>query len=67
LLARSIIVGDGEVPVRAPAAVGVKTIEMVQAAPGASGPHVFVCEKSPDVINEEKFRVVEPAFVTVRL
>ena len=54
------------VPVRAPAAVGVKVTEIVQFAPAATlAPQVLVCEKSPDAAIEVMVRAAVPELVSV--
>jgi hypothetical protein len=62
-LTLSVIVS---VPVRLPAAVGVKVMEMVQPAPAATlVPHVFVWAKSPEAAIEATVSAAVPELVSV--
>ena len=56
------------VPVRVPAAVGVKVTGIVQFAPAATlAPHVWVCAKSPDAVIEVTVRTAVPELVSVTI
>jgi hypothetical protein len=52
--------------VRAPVTVGEKVTLIVHFAPAANDiPHVFVCEKSPEVLIEEMVRATLCPFLSV--
>lgn len=63
LFALSVIV---RVPVRLPVVVGVNVTLTVQFPPAAIDvPHVFVCEKSPEIVIDVTLSAVPRLLVTV--
>ena len=63
LIALSVMLS---VPVRVPAAVGVKVSMMVHVLPAPTlGPHIFVCAKSPDIAMELTAKSAFPELVSM--